>query len=180
MCRLLLAGAVVLALAACSDKGADADGDGKISANEAKAEMADGTTTKMQPGEWETKITFSNIEGKSLPPQALEMMKTKMSEGMSTKSCLTKEQSDKPGSDIFGAPAEANCSFEELDRNEDRMKVAMTCKPVPNITVKSKMDGTFAKTSYAMNIEQSTEGQPMGLIKMTGKIEGKRIGDCPT
>ena len=168
-----------LAISACSNKGADADGDGKVSEAEATAEMADGGAMKMQPGEWETKISFNEINAKGMPPQALEAMKTKMAEGMSTKSCMTKEQSEKPGSDFFGAPAEANCTFDELNRSGGSMKVAMTCKPSANMTVKSKIDGTFGTTTYSMNIVQSTEGPPMGMMTMTGKIEGKRLGDCP-
>jgi Protein of unknown function (DUF3617) len=133
----------------------------------------------MQPGEWETKISFSNIEGKGLPPQTAKMMKDQMAKGIVSKTCMTKEQSEKPGADFFGAPAEANCTFDELNRSTNGMKVSMTCKPAPNMTVKSKMDGTFGATTYAMTIEQSTDGPPMGAIKMTGKIEGKRLGDCP-
>lgn len=179
MRKYLIVGIAVLALAACSNKGADADGDGKVSADEAKAEMADGGAMAMQAGEWETKISFSDIEAKGLPPESAKMMKAKMAEGTTTKSCMTKEQAEKPGSDFFGAPPEANCTFDELDRSSNSMKVAMTCKPAPNMTIKSKMDGTFAATTYAMTIEQSTEGPPMGAIKMKGKIAGKRIGDCP-
>ena len=178
MRKLMILGAV-LAISACSDKGADADGDGKVSNNEASAEMAQGGSMMMQPGEWETKITFSKVEGKSLPPQAAKMMKEQMAKGVTTKSCMTKEQSEKPGSDFFGAPPEANCTFDELNRTGAEMKVAMTCKPSPAMTLKSKMDGTFGKTSYTMNIEQSTKGPPMGEIQMIGKIEGKRVGDCP-
>ena len=179
MRKFLIVGVAALAIAACSDKGADADGDGKVSAEEAKAEMADGGAMAMKPGEWETKISFSAIEAKGLPPQAAEAMKSKMAEGTITKSCMTKEQAEKPGSDFFGAPPEANCTFEELNRSGNSMKVAMTCKPAGNMMIKSKMDGSFGAESYSMKIEQSTDGAPMGTMKMTGKIEGKRIGDCP-
>ncbi|MFN3451861.1 MAG: DUF3617 domain-containing protein, partial [Sphingorhabdus sp.] len=61
----------------------------------------------------------------------------------------------------------------------DGMKIAMTCKPGGPMVIKSKMDGKFQAQTYTMNIEQSTEGTPMGAVKMTGKIEGKRVGDCP-
>ncbi len=179
MRKFLMMGVAALAMSACSDKGADADGDGKITSAEAKAEMADGKMLKMEPGEWETKISFSDVQAKNLPPQALAAMKTQMAKGVTSKSCMTKEQSEKPGSDIFGAPPEANCSFQEFNKSGESMTVSMTCKPAPNMVVKSKMDGTFSTTGYAMNIEQSTEGPPMGAIKMTGKMEGKRLGDCP-
>jgi Protein of unknown function (DUF3617) len=179
MRKFLIVGVAALAIAGCSDKGADADGDGKVSDTEAKAEMAKGGAMAMQPGEWETKISFTEVEAKGLPAGAGEMMKAKMAEGVISKSCMTKEQAEKPGADFFGAPAAANCSFEELNRSGNSMKVSMTCKPSGNLIIKSKMDGTFATASYSMNIEQSTEGTPMGAIKMTGKIEGKRVGDCP-
>jgi Protein of unknown function (DUF3617) len=106
-------------------------------------------------------------------------MKEQMGKGMIQQSCLTKEQVEKPDGDFFGAPAEANCTFDELSRSADGMKVAMTCKPGGNMVVKSKMDGKFAAETYMMSIEQSTEGTPMGAVKMIGKIEGKRVGDCP-
>jgi Protein of unknown function (DUF3617) len=179
MRKYLMVAVTALAMSACSDKGADADGDGKVSDAEAKAEMAAGGAMTMQPGEWETKISFSDVEAKGLPAQAQQAMKAKMAEGMSTRSCMTKEQSEEPGSDFFGAPPEANCTFDELDRSGESMKVSMTCKPAPNMMVKSKMEGTFGKTTYSMSIVQSTEGPPMGAMKMTGKIEGKRLGDCP-
>jgi Protein of unknown function (DUF3617) len=179
MRKFLILGAAALATSACSDKGADADGDGKITTAEVTAEMSDGTLMKMEPGEWETKIGFSDVQAKNLPPQALAAMKTQMAKGVTTKSCMTKEQSEKPGSDIFGAPPEANCSFEEFNKSGDTMKVSMTCKPAPNMVVKSEMNGTFSKTNYTLNIVQSTEGPPMGAIKLTGKTEGKRLGDCP-
>jgi hypothetical protein len=57
--------------------------------------------------------------------------------------------------------------------------MAMTCKPAGPIIVKSKMDGKFSAETYIMSIEQNTDGTPMGAVKMTGKIEGKRVGDCP-
>lgn len=179
MRKFLILGVAALALSACSDKGADADGDGKISDAEAKDEMGSGGKMAMKPGLWEVKIGFDKIEAPGVPANVQGKMKEQMGKGMTQQSCLTQEQVDKPGGDFFGAPEEANCTFEEINRTGDAMKVAMTCKPGGNMTVKSKMDGKFAAESYTMTIEQSTEGTPMGAVKMTGKIEGKRVGDCP-
>lgn len=179
MRKFLILGAAALAISACSDKGADTDGDGKVSTAEAKTEMEAGGAMAMKPGQWEVKISFDKVEAPGIPEAAAKQMKAQMGKGITQRSCMTKEQSEKPGTDFFGAPAEANCTFEELDRSGNAMKVAMTCKPAGNLTVKSKMDGRFGAESYTMNIEQSTEGTPMGAVKMTGKIEGKRIGDCP-
>jgi hypothetical protein len=178
MRKYLLIATAALAISAC-DRGADADGDGKISDAEAKAEMGAGGAMAMKPGQWEVKISFATIEAPGIPANLQGKMKEQMGQGMTQQSCLTQEQVDKPDGDFFGAPPEANCTFDELSRSGNAMKVAMTCKPAGNMTVKSKMDGQFAAETYTMKIEQSTEGTPMGAVKMTGKIEGKRTGDCP-
>jgi hypothetical protein len=41
------------------------------------------------------------------------------------------------------------------------------------------MDAKFNAETFTMSVEQNTDGTPMGAVKMTGKIEGKRVGDCP-
>lgn len=179
MQKFFLMGVAALALSACSDKGADTDGDGKISDTEATTEMADGGAMAMKPGLWEVKIGFDKIEAAGAPADMQEKMKAQMGQGVTQRSCLTQAQVDKPGMEFFGAPPEANCTFDSLDRSTDGVKIAMTCKPTGPIVVKSKMDGKFNAETYTMNIEQNTEGTPMGAIKMTGKIEGKRVGDCP-
>jgi Protein of unknown function (DUF3617) len=179
MRKFLLLGAAALAISACSDKGADADGDGKISDAEATAEMSADGAMVTKPGLWEVKMVFSKVEGEKVPARVLAQMRTQAAKGMTVKSCMTKEQVDKPGVDFFGGTAEANCAMESLDRSGNNLAGIMKCKPADNVVLTSKMDGKFAAETYTMNIEQSTEGTPMGAVKMIGKIEGKRVGDCP-
>lgn len=179
MHKFFLLGVAALAISACSNTGADTDGDGKISTAEATTEMAKGGAMAMKPGLWEVKIGFNKVEAPGAPADVQEKMKAQMGQGVTQRSCLTKEQVEKPSTDFFGAPPEANCTFEELSRSADGIKVAMTCKPGGAMVIKSKMDGKFQAETYTMNIDQSTEGTPMGAVKMTGKIDGKRVGDCP-
>jgi hypothetical protein len=179
MRKFLILGAAALAMSACSNKGADADGDGKISDVEAKAEMSTGGAMATKPGLWEIKMTFDKVEGEKVPAPALAQMKAQAAKGMTMRSCLTKEQAEKPGADFFGGTEQANCSFSKLDRSGNNMDVEMTCKPAANITLTNKMKGTFADESYSMAIEQSTNMPSIGAVKMTGKIVGTRVGDCP-
>ena len=131
------------------------------------------------PGLWEVRVNYDKVEAPGVPADMLAKMKAQIAQGMTQRSCLTQAQVEKPGMEFFGAAPEANCTFEELNRSAAGVKVAMTCKPGGAMILKSKMDGKFAAESYTMTIEQSTEGTPMGVVKMNGKIEGKRIGDCP-
>jgi Protein of unknown function (DUF3617) len=57
--------------------------------------------------------------------------------------------------------------------------VEMTCKPNGTTVITNKMNGTFSETSYSMAMEQKVSGTPMGDMTIKGKIEGKRLGDCP-
>ena len=169
----------IVAISGCSDKGADTDGDGKVSTAEAQKELSQGGAMAMKPGLWEVKISFDSIDAPGMPAAAKSQMTKAMGSGMSVRSCLTKEQAEKPGADFFGGDAGANCSFEQLNRSGNKMSVQMTCKPEGGMVIASKMDGSFEAESYAMTMEQKTSGTPMGEMTMKGKIEGKRTGDCP-
>jgi hypothetical protein len=179
MRKFFLLTAATLALFACADKGADTDGNGKISDAEAATEITDGGAMATKPGLWEVKIGFDKIEAPGAPAAMQKAIKAQMAQGVTQRACLTQAQVDKPGMEFFGASPEANCSFDSVDSSTGGIKVAMTCKPAGPVIVKSKIDGKFNAETYTMNLEQSTEGMPMGAIKMTGKIEGKRVGDCP-
>lgn len=172
------AACAALALSACSDKGADTDGDGKVSSEEAQKELSSGGAVAMKPGLWEVKIKFDSLDAPGLPEAAKAQMTKAMSE-MSVKSCLTKEQAEKPGADFFGGDEGSNCTFEQLNRSGNKMTVQMTCKPQGGITIANKMEGSFEGETYAMTMEQKTSGTPMGDMTMKGRIDGKRIGDCP-
>ncbi len=178
MRKIFATGCAIALLAGCSGD-ADKNGDGKISAKEASNEMASGGAIAMKAGEWETKITFAKIDAKGMPEAAKGQMMASMGKGVTVKSCLTEEQVKNPGADFFGSPQESNCTFDQMDRSGNSMKVAMTCKPDGKTVVKSTMNGRFSAESYEMDIEQKTSGTPMGDIGMTGKITGKRLGDCP-
>jgi hypothetical protein len=179
MHKFFLMCAAALSLSACSDKGADLDNDGKISDAEAETEMSSGGAMATKPGLWEVRSQYDKVEAPGMTADMQQKMKAQMAEGMTQRSCLTKAQVEKPGMAFFEAPPGANCKFDALDRNSDNVKMTMTCKPGGAIVLKSKMDGKFGAESYTMKIEQNTEGTPMGATKMTGKIEGKRVGDCP-
>lgn len=133
----------------------------------------------VKPGLWETKITFKTIEAKGLPEAAKKQMMAAMGNGITVKNCVTKEQSEKPGAEFFGSPNSSNCSIASMDVTGNRMTVKLTCKPESTAIIESSMAGTFAPDSYSMDVQQKTSGTPMGDLITAGKIDGKRLGDCP-
>lgn len=179
MKRILLIGAASLALAACSSGDADKDGDGNVSAEEASAEMSSGGNMNLIPGEYEMTVSFSEIEAPGIPAEAAGMMKAQMAKGMIVKNCVTQEQIENPGADMFGGQGDDTCKVDSLDRSGDSMKLQMTCNPQGDMKMISNMDGSFAEDSYTMNIEQQMTGMPTGDMTLKGKIDARRIGDCP-
>jgi hypothetical protein len=160
MRKLVLAGAAMLLLAGC-----------------AKNQEA-ATGTEMKPGEWEVKIDFASIEGDGIPEAAKAAIKEQIGKGMTSKSCLTKADAEKPGAGMFGSPEGSNCTFAKFERSDGKISVDMTCKPA-GMTLKSKMDGSFGAEQYSMKMEQTMEGLPTGPVTMKGMITGRRLGECP-
>lgn len=169
-----------LALSACSSGGdADKDGDGNITAEEAKNELASGGAIIMKPGEYEMKITFTELEAPGLPGATKDIMAREMTKGMTVKNCVTQEQIDNPSADMFGGQGDDTCKLDKFDRSGSSMTVAMTCTPPGGLKMVSSMKGSFAAESYTMDIEQKMTGMPTGDMSMKGRVEAKRVGDCP-
>jgi Protein of unknown function (DUF3617) len=170
--------ASMLLLGACSNN-SDNDGATKEAKPDVAKTQAARAAIDITPGLWETTIRFSNIEAKGMPDAVKTQMLKATGGAITVKSCITKEQTDKPDSDFFGAAEGSNCSFDTLEKSGDQMKVSMTCKPDGKTTIKNSMSGTITKDSYDMDMQQSTMGTPMGDMNMTGKISAKRLGECP-
>ena len=174
MRNFLMLATTAFALTACSG-GEDKADESAAVATPAKSMPA----LTVKPGLWEIKVTFKSIEAKGLSEAAKKQMMAAMGNGITVKNCVTKEQSEKPGAEFFGSPNSSNCAINAMDVSGDQMSVKLTCKPDGKAVIESSMDGTFADESYSMNIEQKTSGTPMGDLITAGKIDGKRLGDCP-
>jgi hypothetical protein len=165
----------LLTLTACSGGGEQAE---KAKADTVAAKV-ESMAMRVKPGLWETKITFTSIEAKGLPEAARIQMLKAMGKGMTIKSCLTKEQAEKPGAEFFGSAKGSNCAVGSMDVSGSTATVAMTCKPDGKTVIDSKMNGQFSENSYKMDVNQKTSGTPMGDLVTAGHVEGKWLGECP-
>lgn len=177
--RILLVSVAVLGLtAACSDKGADRDGDGKITAEEVAEEM---NKVTLEPGQWENSVEIVDVKIEGLPEGApagvMDSMKGKVT---TSKSCITKEQAEDPGAEFFAAQEETNCEVKKFSMSGGAVSSEMVCSNMGgapgNMTM--AMDGQYGPSSYdmTMNMKGGASGMNMDI---TAKSIGKRIGDCP-
>lgn len=169
MRKFLILGVAALAVTACS-KNADSDGDGKVSGQEAAAQM------KIEPGQWEIKVTTSEIDMPGAPPAVKAQVEQQMAKGVTISTCLKPEDVEKPGGNFFGADTNSNCTFDKFDRSGSKMSTEMTCK-FSGMTIHTTSDGEFTSDSYKLNTTQKAD-TPMGTRTSKGTVEGRRTGDC--
>lgn len=172
----LVSGAALALLAAGCSGGTDSDGDGKISADEARAEMAD-NAVKPQPGQYKTSMTFSKADIPGAPPEMMEMLGSSMAN--SFEYCLTKEEADKGFEKSLTKGQGDNCTIERLNMDGGKIDMAMKCDEPATGPMQVTMTGEVTPTSsdLTMNMKGKVANQQDASIEM--KLKQERIGDCP-
>lgn len=179
MRKLLISVAVIGLITGCSDKGADHDGDGKITAEEVAEEM---NRVTLEPGEWENTVEIIDvkIEGlpEGVPAGVMDSMKGKVT---TSKSCITKEEAEKPGAQFFAAQKKTNCEVTKFNMSGGAVSSEMACNNMGGGPgeMTMKMDGQYGPSSYdmTMNMVGGAAGMKMNI---SAKSNGKHIGSCPT
>lgn len=180
MRTILAASACLALLAACSDNGADADNDGTITKEEVVAEAASGGgDITMRAGQWEHTVEFTEIDLPGVPDNMKDMVRQNMGGKVTSTSCMTQEEAEKPDADFFGGEGQDDCTYEEFDRSGNKMKLRMTCDAGNGGTAKVAMDGEFGADRFTLKMDNTVSGGQMGDVKMKGTISGRRLGDCP-
>ena len=178
MKKLLVSVAVISLIGGCSDKGADHDGDGKITAEEVAEEM---NKVTLEPGEWENTVEIVDvkIEGmpEGVPAGVMDSMKGKVT---TSKSWITEEEAKNPGAQSFAAQEKTNCEVKKFSMSGGAVSSEMACNNMGggpgNMT--RTMDGDYGPSNYemTMNMKGGAAGMKMDI---SAKSNGKRIGKCP-
>ena len=178
MKKLLIPVASICLIAGCSDRGADHDGDGKITAEEVAEEM---NRVTLEPGEWENKVEIVDVTIEGLPEGASAGITDSMKGKVTTsKSCITEEEAKNPGAQFFAAQEKTNCEVKKFDMSGGAVSSEMSCSNMGgtpgNMTM--AMDGQYGPSSYdmTMNMNGGAAGMKMNI---SAKSSGKRIGSCP-
>lgn len=169
--------AAAFVLSACGDSGADADGDGTITAQEAAAELAS-APMPMRPGEWEVKMQFDDVQVPGMGEQEAQMMRSFMSNGITSTTCMTEEDIKEPDPEMFGGDNDNDCTFDQFDRRGNAVAMKLTCKGDEGGVVKTALDGEFGAEAYSMKLETNVTGGDAGNMSMKGTLTARRLGDC--
>lgn len=175
MRRIALLLAPLLLVAGCAERGADRDGDGEISSEEAAEEAG---SVRMQPGEWETTAQLTEFDMEGMPAEAGAAMREQMGQPQTTSSCITPEQASNPQGDMFAADENDECTYREFSMSGGRLLLDATCQPEGmEGSMTLHMEGSYTPTSYALTMNMTSD-TPSGPMRMSGSVEGRRVGDC--
>lgn len=163
-------------LAACSG-GADADGDGEVSSNEAAAEAGN---VNIQPGEWEMTAQLTEFDVEGITPEERDRVTREMGQPTTSSTCVTPEQAANPQGGMFTADESDECTYSEFDMSGGRLLIDASCQGegMPG-AMTLHMEGAYTRTSYNLTTTMSLDGGPTGgPVRMSGTVAGRRTGEC--
>lgn len=179
ICSIISGVLCCFALASCSDKGADKDGDGVINTSERAAEMDYDAFIPMKAGLWETKFVFNDINLPTLGKSEKQQVMEEAAKGTSSRSCLSAEQAKRPGADFFGGDGAEKCVYKSFDIAGQSANLSLTCAMEGMGTIDMKLSGLMGETEFNYESEVDLRLPMVGKVRMKGSAVGKYIGPCP-
>jgi hypothetical protein len=168
--KILSAACLIVALAACSKSGEQANG--AATAGKASGSTPAPVALKLNPGLWETSVdmTMSGV-----PANVAAMMKgTKLT----TRSCITPDQANRPSGEIFSGKKEKGCTYSDYDVSGGSIHGKMSCDGSNGRGPTSMvMDGHYGGDSFdvSMKVDTKEAGQS---VAMSWHTTARRIGEC--
>lgn len=154
MTRLLLSGAAIALLSACSGG------------------------TEIEPGEWEMTVAFTEVSMPDAPEGTPEMP---LPPAQTQTVCVTPEQAADPDGGMFTPPGNDGCDYTTRTMSGGNMTIAATCSPPDMVaaTITLEMDGTYDRTSFNTDLDMRMSGTPIGDVSMTGTMTGEhKSNEC--
>ena len=144
----------------------------------ALAACSGGSSTSIQPGQWETTTAFTTVEAPGMPPAALEAMRSQLASQRNTQSsCITPEQAANPAGDMLNSGGGPNsCQFSKSTFAGGVIDVQGTC-PGPAGTMTMGWQGNYTATTMEGRFTTEVQGGPQSM-RMIGTMNSRRIGDC--
>src|SRR3546814_13559223 len=113
MQKLLLIGAIILPLAACSGGGEE-----QASAQD----VAKAKPPLMQPGEWEITRTVTGYNFEGITAQEYQ---EKLGGTTSVKTCITPETADRPDTSFLATNQQTGCDYDNLKATKGRVRTSV-------------------------------------------------------
>ncbi|MBB3981814.1 hypothetical protein GGR44_001473 [Sphingobium fontiphilum] len=176
---ILMLAAAAAGLAACGEKPANETATiaPTDSMSQEDVKQAVGKAS-IKPGEWQSSFTLEKIDLSGMPGASAQMedqMKRMMSR-TDIKHCVTPEEAENPGGDMFSGQENKDCTYKGFDMSGGRIAGQVECKSEEGV-MNAIMSGTHTADSYDMTMDMKMAGGPDGMtMAMKARTEGKWIG----
>ena len=143
------------------------------------------SAVSLQPGMWETTVTFSSIDLPGAPPQELAAMRGMMSRPQTSSRCMTPAEAANPAQQMLNHNDNPNaCQFSDSTFAGGTIRVHGTCQAPGRGTAATSMEGTYTATTIQANVSSEMHAPPgtpgPQTARMSGTLSAHRTGDCPT
>jgi hypothetical protein len=178
MKQIVFVTAYALALAGCNrEPEVDAR---KASVEDVAEQVADagGSEIFVRPGKWESRVQIEEFDLPGAPPEAKTAMRGMHEQAMVSESCLTPEEAKRPKEDFF-AGKDKNCRYDHFTMGNGKIDAAMKCTG-EGMAQTMAMQGSYSPEAYQMRMSMKADAGvgPPGGMRMTMRVDAKRIGEC--
>lgn len=165
--------AAMLPLAACNS-GPTVEAENATAGEVGAAiEAAGGAANFVSPGKWRSQVTIESLTMPGMPPEMAARMREQMAGQMTTESCLTQAEVEKPNAEFFGGKDDT-CKYDRFAMGGGKIDILMTCGAGAARNTMA-MQGTYSSDRYSMTAN-SQGGEDGVAMKM--RVEAQRIGAC--
>lgn len=174
----IVAASAAVVLTACGGGGsADADGDGTVSAEEMRAEVAsEGGGMKPEPGKYKVTMNFLKADIPGAPPEMMDMMGAAMNN--SFEYCMTPEMAEEGYEESLTKGQDDSCTIEKFELDGGDVDMAMTCSSPDEGSMSVAMTGNVSSTRSEINVVSKGNISGMGDANIEMSMIQERLGDC--
>lgn len=134
------------------------------------------SSSTIEPGLWESKVTIQEMTIPGMPPEYAGRMKEELAKHRndSNRHCVRPEDVKQPKGEFFGA--DKTCRYEHFTMGGGKIDIAMVCKQ-ENMTQTTNLAGGYTPTTYSIDMASTGTGPQQGM-RMKMHVDAKRIGEC--
>lgn len=149
--------------------------------------FACGTSTEIDPGQWEFTTRMTEVDLPGVPePIAAQMRQAMANQTHSQQKCVTPQEAANPTGGIMNTGTDARgCTFSEQSFTGGRLAATGQCPaPTGGGNVRITMNGTYTRDTMEIQVRTETPrppGAPSMLpetLRVSGTMTGRRTGDC--
>lgn len=160
----MLAFVPLLLVAACSEEKA---ADSGAAADKSKLELA--------AGQWETTAEYDNVR---VTEGTTPAVKAVVGEKVAGSACVGEGEGKKPQPALFAAPGDS-CTYQNFYMSRGRINADMRCRREGvSGDIMVAVQGTYTADSLDLTTDTRTVLAGSGDIAATGKMTGRRVGEC--